>query len=116
MLSGKVEPRSVRDYLLQNLVRADGHWYWRINIGALQEGMEGITGFPQTDDLPPFTGPAHFVYGSESDYLRPEHAENIFHLFPGAEMHRIEGAGHWVYAEKPAEFLRIVRSVLFSSS
>lgn len=115
MLSGKIEPKAVRDYLLQNLFREDQCWRWRNNLDALHQGMDSIMGFPLTNESQPFNGPAHFIYGSESDYVLPEYRDRISQLFPKAEMHRVNGAGHWVYSEKPAEFIQLVKSVLSRS-
>ena len=41
---------------------------------------------------------------SFSDQDLPE----IRRLFPGAEVRHIEGAGHWVHAQKPREVLQAV--------
>ena len=112
LLAASIQPRAVRDYLLQNLVRQDGKWQWRINLQALQQGMDEISGFPRVEDGKCFAGPAHFVQGGESDYLRPEHDDPIAQLFPHAERHRVEGAGHWVYADRPDHFIRITRAIL----
>ncbi|KAJ8953715.1 hypothetical protein NQ314_007325 [Rhamnusium bicolor] len=44
--------------------------------------------------------------GRKSDY------PNILKLFPNAELKFIEGAGHWLHSEKPAEFLNITLEFL----
>lgn len=40
----------------------------------------------------------------------------ILKLFPKAELKYIEGAGHWVHAEKPNEFLKITMDFLNKDS
>ena len=39
---------------------------------------------------------------------RDDDHEGILNYFPKAEFQYIEDAGHWVHAEKPAEFLDLV--------
>jgi pimeloyl-ACP methyl ester carboxylesterase len=60
------------------------------------------------DDLPVF--PLLFIKGKNSGYLRKEEFENISHFFPHAELAEIAGAGHWVHAEQPDEFLKTIRN------
>ena len=65
--------------------------------------------------MPPgraYQGPALFVAGSMSNYLRPEYEPAIRGLFPNAEIANIDNAGHWVHAEQPTAFLAIVEGFL----
>lgn len=41
---------------------------------------------------------------------------DIYRLFPNARIQHIDGAGHWVHAEKPHQFLAAVESFLLSAS
>ena len=59
-----------------------------------------------------YRGPSLFVAGGRSSYIKPEHRPVIARLFPEAEHTVIEGAGHWVHPERPAEFLDRVRPFL----
>lgn len=102
----------LRGFLLHNLVSEDGRLGWRINLEALAENMEVLTGYP--DDLTglAYQGPALFLAGAASDYVRPDHEAAIGTLFPRAEIERIEDAGHWVHAEQPRAFLARVQAFL----
>lgn len=40
-------------------------------------------------------------------FFRKSDHPHILKIFPNAEFKYIEGAGHWVHSEKPAEFLQI---------
>ncbi|MCF2833396.1 alpha/beta hydrolase, partial [Pseudoalteromonas sp. DL2-H6] len=42
-----------------------------------------------------------FIKGNNSDYILPEHREPIARFFPNARAKIIQGAGHWLHAEKP---------------
>ena len=44
--------------------------------------------------------------------LLPEHEPAIRRLFPEARIERIEDAGHWVHADRPAALLQILEPFL----
>jgi len=101
----------VRQFLLKNLYRKeDGKFAWRINLPVLEAAVESIG-----DDIE-FTEPVHipalFIKGNNSRYIRPEDEKYIGEIFPHAQIAGIEGAGHWVQAEKPEEFTRAVLDFL----
>ena len=100
----------VRAFLLQSLAFADGRAAWKLNLPALAEQMPRIMAFP--DVRPGFAGPALFVTGARSDYVRPEHWPRIRALFPAAERSEIAGAGHWLHAEAPRAFVEAVAGFL----
>jgi esterase len=112
LLAPAVEDRSVRAFLLQNLITEDGQLRWRLNLEAIDRQMEAIGGFPQQLLKAQYTGATHFITGSRSNYVKPEYRELILRLFPNVTMSVIAGAGHWVHAEKPDSFLRAVRRFL----
>ncbi|MDU8942813.1 alpha/beta fold hydrolase [Ovoidimarina sediminis] len=108
-LAGVVPEEGVRAFLLQSLDVKGRRW--RLNLDVLAREMDRIIGFP--GDLGGvFEGPALFLSGAESDYVRPEHRERIKTLFPNAKFAKIPGAGHWLHAEKPREFEAAVRAFL----
>lgn len=101
----------VRQFLLSNLVRSDaGGFEWRINLQALQENYEALRDAPQSQGQYP--GPVLFVRGDESRYIQSRHKEEILSLFPAAQVKTIMQTGHWLHAEKPETFFRIVSDFL----
>ena len=90
---------------------SDGSLAWRVNLAALAANMATMMGFP-IEPAAAYRGPALFLSGGRSDYVRPEHRPLIEELFPQATFAVIEGAGHWVHAERPAEFLGELRRFL----
>lgn len=100
-----VPASGVRAFLLQNLTRHEGHWRWRLNLPALADAQDEITGFPAYSAETRFDGPVRFIYGELSDYVKPSHYVAIERLFPHASMCRVQGAGHWVYADRPQGFM-----------
>ena len=83
---------------------------WALNLDALAENMPLITGYPDLDGV--YDGPAFFLLGAKSDYVRVEHREKILRLFPNASHKALAGAGHWLHADKPREFLDAVNEFL----
>lgn len=99
---------TVRAFLLQSLDVAGQRW--RLNLPVLRTEMDGTIGFPEIDGS--FTGPTLFLSGGDSDYVRPEHRERIKDLFPKARFAKLPGAGHWLHAEKPKDFVAAVDTFL----
>ena len=109
-LSEALEDPAIRAFLLQSLdLRADPP-RWRLNLAALEREMGRILGWPGIEGR--FEGPALFLAGAASDYVRPEHRAPIRALFPAARFARIPGAGHWLHAEKPREFAAAAEAFL----
>ncbi|MFY0597673.1 MAG: alpha/beta fold hydrolase [Cognatishimia sp.] len=84
---------------------------WRLNLDVLETEMPKIMGFPE-DISGSFEAPALFLSGANSDYVLPEHRDKIRSLFPKAKFVKMSGVGHWLHAEKPAEFIATVRAWL----
>lgn len=76
---------------------------WRLNLDVLDSEMPKILGFPEVSGQ--FTGPTLFLSGANSDYVLPDHRATIRDKFPKARFAKITGAGHWLHAEKPREFI-----------
>ena len=111
-LARAVDDPGVRAFLLQSLdLRADPP-RWVLNLDALESQMDTITGWPDSADLPPFDGPALFLSGARSDYVRAEHRPAIKALFPKARFARLPDAGHWLHAESPRAFEESLRVFL----
>lgn len=91
----------IRAFLLQNLGQDDNRLKWQVNLDHIADGMPDILDFG-ADTGAPFEGPSTFIAGGTSDYIDEAHHPLIQGLFPYAEHTVIEGAGHWVHAEKPA--------------
>ena len=115
--SGVVDP-GVRSFVCQNLiVSSDGTYRWRMNSAALVASLPNFASFPSDNsfqlskrDLLP---EVHFIAGERSGYVKPHHYPKIFHFFPKAQLHSpIQGAGHWVHADKPLEFWELLAKCL----
>lgn len=105
---------AVRQYLLQNLVQDGEEWHWRLDLEVLERSIDIIGSFDEPCHLP-FPGPALFLRGALSDYVRPEHEPRIRACFPAARIETLPGVGHWVYAEDPEGFTSRLQAFLAAS-
>lgn len=112
MLAPHIPDPQLRAFLLQNIVLERGQARWRLNLEALERNMDDLLGFP--DDLPAerWDGPALFLRGGASDYVRDAYGEAIRARFPAAMIETIAEVGHWLHAEKPDAFLEAVERFL----
>jgi esterase len=111
-LAPAIPDAAERAFLLQNLVLEDGRARWRLNLEAIEQEMQRLVGFPAIQAGRTYEGPALFVAGGRSDYLRPDHEPVIRRLFPNAKIANIDNAGHWLHTEQPAAFLAVVDAFL----
>ena len=111
-LNKVIEDKGVIQLLLQNLVRSDDGFKWRINLEGILANLNLIGQFPDSLNTNSCHLPTFFLGGSESDYLRSIHNPAIYEHFPAAEITMINGAGHWPHAEKPNEFLKHIKTFI----
>lgn len=100
-LAETVDDPGVRAFLLQSLDLRSDPIRWRLNLGALRENMDLITGWPEGPEPGAFTGPTLVLAGASSDYCDPVGTSAIRDHFPQAEIEQVEGAGHWLHSEQP---------------
>ena len=110
LLTPAVEDASTRAFLLSSLDLSSEAARWMLNLEALEREMPKILSFPALDGQ--YQGPALFLSGGASHYVQPEHHGLIEALFPAANFEVLEGAGHWLHAEKPREFIASVEAFL----
>ncbi|MEM1077581.1 MAG: alpha/beta fold hydrolase [Pseudomonadota bacterium] len=100
-----------RAFLTQSLdLRAEGGPRWRLNLTTLRREMPLIMGFPEMKGS--YDGPTLFLRGGNSDYVLPAHQGEIDRLFPTATLDEIPGAGHWLHAEAPTQFIEKLSAFL----
>lgn len=108
-LEAGVPEAGIRAFLVQSLDFAQDPPRWKLGLSEIHAAMPEIEDFSTTGR---YEGPMLVIAGGRSDYIRPEHHAGFRALFPAARFATIEGAGHWVHAEKPNDFLALVESFL----
>ncbi len=109
-LASYVEEIGVRQFLLKNLVKSEHGFTWRANINNIANAYENIIAGNAADS--PFLGDTLFIKGSNSDYITSEHRELIMRYFPNSKARVMSGVGHWLHAEKPVVFNKIVENFM----
>lgn len=103
----------VRQFLLKNLQRTDNGFAWKLNLPVIHDRIEAVgEAVPQEAT---FDQPSLFIRGANSDYIDNEDQALIERIFPAAQLVTIEGAGHWIHAERPEALLEEVTSFLHAS-
>ncbi|OBP14357.1 acyl-CoA esterase [Rheinheimera sp. SA_1] len=111
LLQPFVDELGVRQFLLKNLYKdPTDQFQWRFNLTALIDNYQQLLAAPTVTE--PYTGDTLFIKGGNSDYIQAAHQPLILKLFPNASAKIIQGTGHWLHAEKPAAFSKIVSDFL----
>jgi len=101
----------LRRFLLKNLGRnPDGKFFWKINLHDIAESYPHLR--QPVSHSTPFPQPALFIHGGKSKYVNEEDEPLIRELFPQAQILTIAEASHWVHADEPEEFLRLLLGFL----
>lgn len=110
-LATHISDKAIRQFIMKNVARDEnGAFRWKLNLDAIQQNYDAIAA--QVEGGAPFHKPTLFVRGEHSDYVADDDEPQIRALFPEAQIVTLAGAGHWLHAEKPAEFLQIVQDFL----
>lgn len=109
ILAQSIAEPPVRQFLLQNLVRDQGTYRWRINIEAIEDNMPSLLDYPLID---PCNCEALFISGANSTYITEESSRAIGRIFPLSRTEIIDNAGHWLHAEQPERFVSLTQEFL----
>lgn len=100
----------VRQFLMKSLYQPERNSFaWRFNLDAIESNIEKVG---EAMDEAEYDGETLFIRGGNSDYIKDEEWADILLVFPKAYLMEVEGAGHWLHAEKPEEFVEIVKDFL----
>ena len=93
-------------FLMKSLERSDlgqTGFKWKFNLDSLWKNYDKISG-PVVSPKP-FHGETLFIKGEKSDFINSSNRASIAALFPQFQSVDINGAGHWVQADRPEEFV-----------
>jgi len=108
-LAVSIADQQVRQFLLMNLSLDSEQLKWRINLPALKANYKAFMKAVLTESNLDIT--SLFIYGEHSDYVTAQDRDEIKQIFPYAEFAAVP-AGHWVHAERPQQFKKIVEEFL----
>ena len=107
LMKQHLQEDSVVQFLLLSLQRNDaGEYHWRFNHQLLRDRYDDVRA--EVPLQPPFNGRTLFIKGGQSPYIKDEHRPAIEARFPQAELEEMPGCGHWLHAEQPALFNKLV--------
>ncbi len=103
VLAANYKDKGMRLFLLKNLYRNEKKKFdWRFNLDVL---LEKVTNIQQADFIKGVCNiPTHFIAGGNSNYITTEDKIIINSHFSESTITTIDGAGHWLHAEKPEKF------------
>jgi pimeloyl-ACP methyl ester carboxylesterase len=98
-------------FILKNIHKnKDGVYAWKLNFPILMEVFNKI--------MPSIKGDFHFnkeslvIRGGDSEYVSNENYKHIQEHFPKVNLKTIDGASHWLHADNPKEFIKIVENFI----
>jgi len=118
------EDKMLQGLILKNIsAQGSSEFSWRPDLESILNNLQEIYNFhchglhPDCDrdrasEKSGFNKETLFIRGGNSPYITENHHSIISELFPRSEIVTIENAGHWLHAEKPAEFYAVCRRFL----
>ncbi|MBL7918090.1 MAG: alpha/beta fold hydrolase [Bacteroidia bacterium] len=112
VLNLHINDYGTKQFLLKNIYWKDttnNIMDWRFNLKVISDNYDNIS-FAVPDfksDLPCLV-----IKGGKSHYITESDEEDFKNRYPAVKIESIEGAGHWVHAEKPKEFFDCVMAFL----
>jgi pimeloyl-ACP methyl ester carboxylesterase len=99
-----------RKFLATNLERTPAGWRWIVNLPAITAALPELEGNPLgAGDR--YGGPALFIAGERSGYIKPGDRDPILGHFPAARFEVIAGSGHTPHIEAREAFVRAVARI-----
>ena len=105
-----IENLGIQQFLLKNLYWIEkGKLAWRMNLKVIAKNIGEILVKINIHKNPINT---LFIRGEMSNYILKEDFGKILESFPDGEIKTITKVGHWLHAENPTEFYKIVREFI----
>lgn len=111
LLNAGIEELGVRQFLLKNLSRSKtGGYEWKMNLAEIYKNYPNILANIESKEQ--FEGETLFIRGANSNYILDQDMDLIKNQFPKSKLETVAGAGHWVHAEQPLNFLNFLQNFL----
>jgi esterase len=114
LMHSVLEEPGVADFLALSLEMRDDRLMWRFNLDVLESRYLDVLEPPRASQA--YRNATLFLKGENSPYILPEHLAVIRRDFPQGRVHQLAGTGHWLHAEKPQIFNRLVMAFLAQHS
>jgi len=105
-------------FLLKNLRKDEDKAYsWKLNLPVLRNNLDALSDGLDLDKLKSLqikSFPIMFIRGEESAYVGLKDQKLIKEIFPLSQMVSLKNAGHWLHAEQPERFARIVKRFILA--
>jgi pimeloyl-ACP methyl ester carboxylesterase len=90
---------------------------WLVNIPLLaHQGYDSIANYSLAEGHPKqWHKPVEYIYGGKSNYYDNDHHRRYCENYPqmnDQNFHGVKEAGHWVHADRPAEFMQILEKIV----
>ncbi|NTV83856.1 MAG: alpha/beta fold hydrolase [Bacteroidales bacterium] len=109
----KIKDDRLVQFLMKNLFwKEKGKLGWRPNLQAISYHVDSM--YDGVFYSTKFDKPVLFVRGGKSDYILEEDIPAIYQNFPHAIIKTLENGTHWVHADEPEEFYKLVTEFLKS--
>jgi len=114
LLAEKIDDSRIRSFLLKSVKKnkKTTTYSWQLNVEVLYDHLEEIVGGVNRQwfegRIPITRYPVIFIRGLNSNYILDEDIPVIREIYPDASIVDIPGAGHWLHAEKPRQFMEAV--------
>lgn len=103
-LAHQVADPQIRAFLLQNYLRTDAGWRWRLNLDALAKQMPELMDYPAHGPVA-LEAPATLIAGGPTGLVHGDaHREAFLKTFPQGRIVTLPKAGHWPHVEDPEAF------------
>ncbi|KAL4248699.1 AB hydrolase superfamily protein [Abortiporus biennis] len=105
-----------RAFLLTNLAPHKEHHplRFRVPLDIIGDAIVEVGSFPYVPGDRTWEGPTMFIKGTRSKYINNHNIPIAKQFFPHMVLETLE-AGHWVHAEKPNEFKKLVTNFITSN-
>lgn len=98
-------------FILKNIYwKEDGKLAFRFNYEVISKNIENVG--EACFEFGICTVPTLFIRGDKSNYITNADIDDIYLKFTDVICISIENAGHWVHADKPIEFIKVVEEYL----
>jgi esterase len=112
-LTSKIPDFGVRQFILKNIyLNDDGIFTWKMNLSGIYKNYAVLSQNITREKT--CSRPTLFIRGEKSPYIQESDYPLINSLFTQAKIVTMPNVGHWVHAEAPKEFYKIVMEFLQS--